>query len=130
PTAIAQVGSAAYRLHQTAAGAWALSGRTARQLAAPTPQSDALAGTRLTDVAPLVGLDFQQGSFRYGMSRETKAMMGGGVCWLDYNGDGRLDLFAVNSYSSDDVQRWQSHGGLPTSELFENQGSTFRNVTS
>ena len=23
--------------------------------------------------------------------------MGGGVCWLDYNGDGRLDLFVVNS---------------------------------
>ena len=27
-------------------------------------------------------------------------MMGGGVCWLDYNGDGWEDLFVVNSYAS------------------------------
>ena len=26
--------------------------------------------------------------------------MGGGVCWLDYNSDGWLDLFVVNSYAS------------------------------
>ena len=42
-------------------------------------------------------------------------MMGGGVCWLDYNGDGKLDLFAVNSYSSADTQTWEAHGGLPRS---------------
>jgi ASPIC and UnbV/FG-GAP-like repeat len=129
PTAVAQLATATYRLHQTTNGAWALSARAAQQLAAPTPQSNALAGSRLTDVAPLVGLDFQQGSFRFGVSNETKAMMGGGVCWIDYNGDGRLDLFAVNSYSSDDVQRWEAQGGLPTSQLFENVGSSFKNVT-
>ena len=49
------------------------------------------------------GLDFRQGSFRFGMSSDYKAMMGGGVCWLDYNDDGWLDLFAVNSYSSADT---------------------------
>ncbi len=26
-------------------------------------------------------------------------MMGGGLCWLDYDNDGWLDLFAVNSYA-------------------------------
>jgi hypothetical protein len=57
-------------------------------------------------------------------------MMGGGVCWLDYNGDGRLDLFAVNSYASADTQAWDAHGGLPRSQLFENLGNRFRDVTS
>src|SRR5262249_47252002 len=67
-------------------------------------------------------------------SNESKAMMGGGLCWLDYNGDGRLDLFAVNSYSSADTATWEAHGGLPTSQLFENTpgselGPRFVNVT-
>ena len=30
-------------------------------------------------------------------------MMGGGLCWLDYNDDGWLDLFAVNSYTDANV---------------------------
>ena len=33
------------------------------------------------------------------MTNDPPAMMGGGVCWLDYNNDGWLDLFAVNSYA-------------------------------
>jgi hypothetical protein len=53
-------------------------------------------------------------------------MMGGGVCWLDYNGDGWQDLFAVNSYASADAPRWKS---LPTSELFENVHGVFVNVS-
>ena len=46
-------------------------------------------------------------------SNESKAMMGGGVCWLYYNSDGRLDLFAVNSYSSDDTRRGTRTAGYP-----------------
>ena len=30
-------------------------------------------------------------------------MMGGGLCWLDYNNDGWLDLFVVNSYAEGDI---------------------------
>ena len=128
PFAVAQLAGRTYRLTQSG-NAWSLQ-------AAPTATPSTvlagkqLAGTRLTDVAPSVGLDFSQGSFRYGISNESKAMMGGGVCWLDYNGDGRLDLFAVNSYSSADTQTWEAHGGLPHSELYENVGGRFRNVTS
>ncbi len=77
-----------------------------------------------------MGLDFRQGSFRFGPSTETQAMMGGGLCWLDYNGDGWQDLFVVNSYSSADTAQWSAHGGLPRSALFENVHGKFRNVTA
>ena len=97
---------------------------------APVPASDALQGDAARRTSAAAGLDFRQGSFRFGVSNETKAMMGGGVCWIDYNGDGLLDLFAVNSYASADIERWQAHGGLPTSELFESTGARFRNVTA
>ena len=127
PFAVAQLAGRTYRLTQ-AGNVWSLQ---AAGTAKPSTvlAGKQLAGMRLTDVAPSVGLDFTQGSFRFGMSNESKAMMGGGVCWLDYNGDGRLDLFAVNSYSSDDTQTWEAHGGLPTSRLFENVGGRFRDVT-
>jgi Na+-translocating ferredoxin:NAD+ oxidoreductase RnfD subunit len=128
PSAVAELAGATYRLSQTGAGAWALAGAKASPSARPQV-SASLGDTKLVDVAPSVGLDFRQGSFRFGVSNETKAMMGGGVCWLDYNGDGRLDLFAVNSYASADTDRWDARGGLPTSQLFENLGRSFRNVT-
>ncbi len=128
PTATAQLASVTYQLHQTGTGHWALpAAATPTQIAAPV--SNALTGTHLTDVASAVGLDFRQGSFRFGPSTETQAMMGGGLCWLDYNGDGWQDLFAVNSYSSADTAQWQTHGGLPRSALFENVRGKFRNVT-
>ncbi len=61
---------------------------------------------------------------------DSQAMMGGGVCWLDYNNDGWLDLFAVNSYADVDMPEWASHGGLPQSALFENVHGKFVNVSS
>ena len=61
------------------------------------------AGVRLTDVAQKVGLDFRQGAFRYGVTADPPAMMGGGVCWLDYDDDGWMDLFVVNSYGEGDI---------------------------
>jgi Na+-translocating ferredoxin:NAD+ oxidoreductase RnfD subunit len=130
PTAAAQLANVTYQLHQTGNGHWALPSATRTVRAAPAPTSDALAGIRLKNVAASVGLDFQQGSFRFGMSRESQAMMGGGACWLDYNGDGREDLFVVNSYASADTAQWQAHGGLPRSALFENVRGKFRNVTA
>ena len=87
-------------------------------------------GHRLTNVASLVGLNFQQGSFRFGISNDYRAMMGGGVCWVDYNDDGWLDLFAVNSYASADAAGWETNGGLPRTALFENVHGSFRDVSS
>ena len=70
-----------------------------------------------------------QDSFRFGVTGDPTAMMGGGVCWLDYDNDGWLDLFAVNSYTDSQYALWQEHGGAPTSQLFHNEHGRFVNVT-
>jgi Na+-translocating ferredoxin:NAD+ oxidoreductase RnfD subunit len=87
-----------------------------------------LAGVRLTDVARQVGLDFRQGAFRYGVTPDPPAYMGGGVCWLDYDNDGWLDLFVVNSYGEGDIGAYYAHGGLPRSVLYRNVHGRFRKV--
>src|SRR5580765_6465083 len=79
-------------------------------------------GVRLTDVAAQAGLRFRQDDFALGVSNDVHGMMGGGLCWIDYNNDGRLDLFAVNSYTDVNAPLWPDHGGLPRSALFENVG--------
>ncbi len=87
--------------------------------------------TNLTfsDVAIESGLEFQHGAFRWGMSGDPVAMMGGGLCWLDYDGDGWQDLYVVNSYAEREAGRWQSEeGGLPTSVLYRNMQGAFAAV--
>ncbi len=61
---------------------------------------------------------------------DVHSMMGGGLCWLDYNNDGWMDLFVVNSYSDNDVEKWNSHGGLPRSALYENVHGKFVDVSA
>src|SRR4029077_4641683 len=77
-----------------------------------------LAGVRLTNVAKQAGLDFRQGAFRYGVTTAPPAYMGGGVCWLDYDNDGWIDLFVVNSYGEGDIGAYSKAGGLPRSVLY------------
>ncbi len=91
--------------------------------------TSAFEGIRLENVASRVGLDFRQGAFRFGVSPDPAAMTGGGLCALDYNNDGWVDLFVVNSYSQADIDRWHKRGGLPRSALFRNTRGRFRNVT-
>jgi Na+-translocating ferredoxin:NAD+ oxidoreductase RnfD subunit len=88
------------------------------------------AGVKLTNVAPRVGLDFREGAFRFGVTQDPPAMMGGGVCWLDYDNDGWLDLFVVNSYGEGDIGAYSARGGLPTTQLFHNDHGHFTNVTA
>jgi hypothetical protein len=54
-------------------------------------------------------------------------MMGGGICWLDYDDDGWLDLFVVNSYSENDPGLTQ--GDLPRAALFRNVRGRFVDVS-
>src|SRR6266571_1166782 len=108
----------------TAPSGWPAAAKGARHAS-----SSGFEGIRLTNVASRVGLDFRQGAFRFGVSPDPAAMTGGGLCALDYNNDGWVDLFVLNSYSQADVDRWHKHGGLPRSALFRNRRGHFTNVS-
>jgi Na+-translocating ferredoxin:NAD+ oxidoreductase RnfD subunit len=127
PIAVAQLASRRYTLTQSGSR-WSIRGPRTAVAATPVTRT-AFAGFRLTDVADRVGLDFRQGDFRFGVTNDVHSMMGGGLCWLDYNRDGWLDLFVVNSYSYADVAAWTARGGLPRSALFENVHGRFVNVS-
>lgn len=83
-----------------------------------------------TDVAGEVGLEFRHGAFRWDVSGDPPAMMGGGVCWIDYDDDGWLDLFVVDSYAEEETGRWEDEGGLPRSALFHNERGRFVDVSA
>src|SRR2546421_5263149 len=116
--------SAVLALSLTASSGWPSAGTDASDASI-----DGFAGVRLENIARDAGLDFRQGAFHFGVSPDPAAMTGGGLCALDYNNDGWVDLFVVSSYSQADVDRWQKHGGLPRSALFRNTRGRFRNVT-
>ena len=94
------------------------------------PPPVAKASFTLTDVAPQVGLTFRHDAFRFGVTDDESAMMGGGVCWLDYDRDGLLDLYAVNGYAETDIPGFEARGQLPASRLFRNLGGRFEDVTA
>jgi len=94
------------------------------------PSAPSMALVRFEDVAADVGLDFRHGAFRWGPNGDPAAMMGGGVCWVDYDRDGWLDLFAVNTWSDGEWGRWRREGALPSSRLFRNDAGRFVDVTA
>jgi hypothetical protein len=128
PFAVARLAGRTYRLTPSVTGTnWTLN---SKDVAPPKlPQGPVLAGFRLTDVAPQLGIDVQQQSFRYGVTPDPTAMMGGGVCWIDYDGDGWLDLYVVNSYTDSQYAQWSEHGGAPTGHLYHNVRGHFVDVT-
>jgi sugar lactone lactonase YvrE len=90
---------------------------------------DAGDGWHFDDVANSVGLDFHHGAFANDLSMDPAAMMGAGLCWIDYNKDGWLDLYLVNSHSAEEVEYWSDNGGLPRNQLFRNDDGRFTNVS-
>ncbi|HJU48394.1 MAG TPA: CRTAC1 family protein, partial [Gaiellaceae bacterium] len=93
------------------------------------PVARSFGGVRLQNVASEAGLAFRHGAFRFGSDGDETAMMGGGLCWLDYDGDGWLDLFVVNSYAEQDYARYAQRGDLPRSALFRNVRGRFHDVS-
>ncbi len=93
------------------------------------PVEQYFSASRFADVAQEVGLNFRHGAFRWDVSGDPVAMMGGGLCWLDYDRDGWLDLFVVNSYAEAEAGKWQAAGGLPRSALFRNVEGHFTDVS-
>ena len=98
---------------------------------APTPSPIPLPALTLRDVAAEAGLTFRHGAFQASIAEDPAAMMGGGLCWLDFDADGWLDLYVVNSYSLHEVDLWEKRGGLPRNALYRNRGDgTFEDVSA
>jgi hypothetical protein len=70
-------------------------------LAALIPSSAASEGVRYEDVTESVGIGFRHAASPTSQ-KYLPETMGGGVALLDYDGDGRLDIFFVNGARLDD----------------------------
>jgi hypothetical protein len=95
----------------------------------PGPDRGPAADLRLVDVAAGVGLGFEHGAFRWDESPDPVAMMGGGLCWLDVDDDGWLDLYVVNAWAEQERARWLDEGGLPRNALYRNDHGRFVDVS-
>ena len=87
-------------------------------------------GRIFRDVAAERGISFVQGAFSQALSADPVAMMGAGLCWIDYDNDGWLDLYLVNSHALEEEPYWREQGGLPTNVLFRNIEGTFVDVSA
>ena len=90
----------------------------------PAPSSPPL--PTFADVAAQAGIRFQHlnGSPEKNYIFEAK---GGGVCLLDYEGDGRLDIYFVNGNTLEDVRRGVTH---PSALYRANGDGTYADVTT
>jgi hypothetical protein len=77
-----------------------------------------------TDVTKSAGINFVSSS-----SAEKKYIvesMGGGVAFFDFDGDGRLDIYLINSYTVDAAL---AHKPRPKAALYRNRGNgTFEEI--
>jgi cytochrome c peroxidase len=97
---------------------------------ASDPDATTPFGWRFVDGTADSGLAFQHGIFREVMYEDPAAMMGGGMCWIDYDKDGWLDLYLVNSYAEEEAKAYELTGGLPKNGLFRNENGRFEDVSA
>jgi hypothetical protein len=84
---------------------------------------------RFRNVADAVGLHFEHGAFHVRATPDHIAGMGAGLCWIDYDNDGWLDLYLVNSYAEQERSYWEAQGGFPRNALYRNEHGVFRDVS-
>ncbi|MBI3957889.1 MAG: ScyD/ScyE family protein, partial [Chloroflexi bacterium] len=97
--------------------------------AAPHNLAGASGAIRFRDVAEEIGLNFRHAAFRWAVTQDPVAAMGGGLCWLDYDNDGWLDLYLVNSHALAEKERWLAQGDLPRNALYRNAQGRFVDVS-
>ena len=75
--------------------------------------------------------NFEDARLRSGLGRATSDMTGFGTGWIDYDNDGRLDLFVTNgAVNIIERQRGQPFPYRQQSQLFHNEGNgRFRDVS-
>ena len=91
--------------------------------------AEVIRGALFVDVASDVGLSATHSAFRWDVTMDPVAMMGGGLCWLDVDRDGWLDLFVTDTWSDGEWGLWNAAGGLPTTRIFANLGGRFEERT-
>lgn len=93
----------------------------------PDRAPDIPPSVRFTDITEQAGIDFVHVNGAYG-ERLMPETIGSGAAFLDYDRDGDLDLFLVNS------REWEGHETLPeapTQRLYRNDGrGRFEDVTA
>src|SRR5205807_1603026 len=100
------------------------SGRVAATAVAPVSAS-ASSPVRFSDVAELLGVRFKHTNGESGRLYLAETMGAGGA-FLDYDGDGRLDLFLVNSSR---LPGFKSKGSFYPALYRQRSDGTFEDVT-
>ena len=85
---------------------------------------------RFVNVTNEIGLDFVHGAFQFGLYKDPIAMMGAGLCWIDYDNNGWLDLYLVNSHAEDEYDQLMAQNDLPTNALYRNVNGQFERITA
>ena len=105
--------------------AFVMKSRIAGQQSSDSPGKSALAPAALfTDITKAAGISFVHNNGATG-SKWLPETMGGGVAFLDFDGDGAPDLLFVNGTG------WDRNAGQTTAALYRNDGSgRFTDVTA